>query len=576
MFNDLFPINWNDFHFLRPEFLWLLLPAALVLLMGLLTLRQEIGWKKIIAPHLRPYVIRKGSEGVKIAMQCVSFLVLVLGVLALAGPTWKKVEVPRQELETPMALLLDLSQSMMAEDLQPSRLERAKFKINDLLKHKPGARAALIGFAGTAHTVVPLTKDYEIIFSHLDGLSPNIMPFPGSNLEAALALADTVMAVTDAPGTVLVFSDDFEESHVSLLQNYMQNSKNRVEIIPMNTPSGSDVPAYNGRGTLRDTDGEVVHSALNQTVLSQVASLDGVEVHQLTLDGSDVELISKNISDNLKFTEKPEEKKDEWRDAGLLLVIPMALLLLLWFRKGWVLYGLCLFMLSSCGKVNSFEDLWFTPDYQGQRLSNKGDFEAAANHYTDPLRKGVAYFKAGDYDDAIRAFGNDTTANGAYNLGLAYFQNGDTLAAMQAFGMAAELDPGLEQAQKYRQQLADHFSGKDELSLEKAQEAQQDGQQGAAQNQQNDSMEDLGGGGQEATEEDMEKERLEETVTTDIRKGKELDEVPEDIGAQIQQQDNSKVLMQKVDDDPSLFLKRKFEYQVKKENIKPKADEKKW
>ena len=82
-------------------------------------------------------------------------------------------------------------------------------------------------------------------------------------------------------------------------------------------------------------------------------------------------------------------------------------------------------------------------------------------------------------------------------------------------------------------------------------------------------MEDLGGGGQEATEEDMQKERLEETVTTDIRKGKELDEVPDDIGAS-EPKANSKVLMQKVDDDPTLFLKRKFAYQLKLREEKEK------
>lgn len=569
MFDDLFPIDWAAFHFLRPNFLWLILPVAVVLIIGLLSFRQEIRWKAIIAPHLRPYVIQKGSEKIKLWMYLSGFVALSLGVLALAGPTWKKVELPGQELETPMVILLDLSQSMLAEDLQPSRLERAKFKIHDLLKHNPQARAALIGFAGTAHTIVPLTDDYDIILSHIDGLSPSVMPFPGSDLEAALLLADTVMSVTDAPGTVLILSDDFEEEQFSLLQTYTQNSGNKVEILAMNTEMGSEVPGA------RDADDSEVYSVLNPQVLGQLSSLEEIKVHRLTLDDSDVELISKGISDNLMFTEQPEEKDDDWRDAGLLLVIPMAVFILLWFRKGWVLYTMSALLFSSCAEVSSFEDLWYTADYQGQKLSEKGEYEEAAMHYDDPMRRGVAYYKAGEYEEAVRAFRDDTTANGAYNLGLAYFQNGDTAAAMLAFGEAVELDPDFAPAKQNQQLLAQHYSGQDELSMDKAEEAQKEGQQGSANNQQNDSMEDLGGGGQEATQEDMEKERLEETVTTDIRKAKELDEVPEDVGGQIQQ-DNSKVLMRKVDDDPSLFLKRKFEYQVKKENIKPRADAKKW
>src|SRR5690606_38931487 len=111
----------------------------------------------------------------------------------------------------------------------------------------------------TAHTIVPLTKDYDIILSHIDGLSPSVMPFPGSDMEAALALSDSVMAITDAPGTVLILSDDFEEEHFSLLRNYTQNSGKKVEILPMNTAAGSEVPAYRGNAALRDDEGNAVY-----------------------------------------------------------------------------------------------------------------------------------------------------------------------------------------------------------------------------------------------------------------------------------------------------------------------------
>jgi len=573
MFSDLFPIDWSAFYFLRPPFLWLLIPVLVVPLLGFLSIRQEVSWKKIIAPHLRQYVIRKGNNHVKILMNIALFLTLSFGVLALAGPTWKKTEEPGQELETPLVILLDLSQSMMADDLQPNRLERAKFKINDLIDHNPQARAALIGFAGTAHIIVPLTKDYDIILSHIDGLKPSIMPFPGSNLEDALALADTLMAVTEAPGTLFILSDDFEDSHFNLLQRFTESSGNKVIILPMNTEQGSEVPAFNGSGAMKDQDGNVVFSSLDNDILSRLASLEKVEVQPLTLDDSDVELISSAISRNLTFETNPEEMDDDWRDAGPLLIIPMAILLLFWFRKGWVIYVFSLFLLSSCSGVSDFADLWFTKDYQGQRLVNNGKYAEAADRFQDPMHKGVAYFKAGNYEEAIEAFKRDTTAEGTYNLGLAYFNNGDTAAALFAFGEAAELDPELESAKEARQQLAQLKGGTDEVKPEDAQEAQA---QQTAENIENKDMEDLGGGGQEATEEDMERERKEETVNTDIRKGKELDEVPDDVGSTSQQQDNSNVLMRKVDDDPSLFLERKFRFQVKKEKLKPKSDDKKW
>ncbi|MGX7835724.1 tetratricopeptide repeat protein, partial [Campylobacter fetus subsp. venerealis] len=92
------------------------------------------------------------------------------------------------------------------------------------------------------------------------------------------------------------------------------------------------------------------------------------------------------------------------------------------------------------------EDLWFTKDYQGQKLSDQGDFEEAAERFEDPLRKGVAYYKAGNYEAAIQEFKNDTSAYGAYNLGLAYYKNGDYYAAQDAFEEAEEMDPTMDQA----------------------------------------------------------------------------------------------------------------------------------
>ncbi len=575
MFDGIFPIDWEAFHFLRPQFLWLLVPAVLFVVIGLLSMRQETAWKKVIAPHLRPYVIKKGSEKTKFVMQLVLMLALGFGVLGLAGPAWKKVEVPGQELETPVVILLDLSQSMMATDLQPNRLERAKFKINDLLKQNPQARVALIGFAGTAHTIVPLTRDYEIITSHIDGLTPNVMPFPGSDLEGAFAMADSVMSVTDAPGTVLVLSDDVDEAEFAAIQSFVQAYPGRVEILPMNTDAGAEVPMPHSRAFFKDSEGNPVHSSLDRQILSRLSSIDRVSVHELTLDDSDVALISKKISDNLKFTEKPEEKDDAWQDMGLLLVIPMATLLLLWFRRGWVIYSLVLLAFTSCTDGSKFADLWYTPDYQGQKLSEKGDFAQAAQRYDDPMRKGVANFKAGNYADAIEDFKEDTTAHGAYNLGLAYFQSGDTLAAMLAFQTASELDPGFAPAQQAKQQMQQMPRGEDDMTPQKAEEAQDGAQGKQAQNRQNDSMEDLGGGGQEATKKDMETSRNEETVTSNVHMGKELDEVPEDVSSSIQPM-TGKMLMRKVDDDPALFLQRKFEYQVKKNNLKPQADGKKW
>lgn len=531
-------ISWEDFHFLRPVFLWLLLPLLVSLLLGLISLREELKWQKVIAPHLRPYIIKKGSEFLKKRMQVLLFLLTAIAIFGLSGPTWKTIEVPGKTLETPVVVLLELSQSMLETDLQPTRLERARFKINDLLDANPRARIALIGFAGTAHTVVPLSSDYKIIKSHLGGLSPGIMPLAGYNLEEALQLADTLTAVSSAPGTVIIFSDDFNAESFELLQAYSLSGRNRLEIFPVNTEGRNEI-------------------------LTKLNSIEDIKVHQLTLDKSDVEFLSASIKASLEFQEEDEKKDDDWLDRGLWFAIPFALFILFAFRRGRVIFSFLLIVsLSSCDGNSSFIDLWQTKDFQAQKAYEQGHFDEAAGLFTDPLRKGASFYKAGSYQEAIQSFSQDTTAMGAYNLGLAYYKNGDFAAAEFAFGKALEMNPELGDARTNQDLIQEILVGMDEADQGQANEASEEELAG---NVENKDMEDLGGGGQEATKEDMEKERKEETVATDVRKGKELDEVPEDFESG-KQDESQKVLMRKVDDDPALFLKRKFAYQLKKRN----------
>ena len=574
MEDSILHINWEDFHFLRPGLLWLLAPILFILIIGLSGLRESIKWKHVIAPHLRPFMIQQGSDQVKKWMHIGLFTVLSLAAIGSAGPTWRQIELPEKILETPFVILLDLSQSMMATDIQPSRLERAKFKISDLLEAKPGANIALIAYAGSAHTVVPLTKDYKIIKSHLKSLSPNIMPVPGTDLQAALTLCKTMISKTNAPGTTLIVTDDFEDNSFEFINEFAMDPKNKVVIMPMNTTTGSTIPSGKRNAQVRDARGEIVTSSLNINIINKLASVENINISALTLDKSDMKLLAKNISENLQFKEAKEEKENNWKDEGLWLVLPLAIFLLLWFRKGWVLYS-CLILVSfgSCNQESKFKDLWLTKDYQAQQAYDKDNYHEAAELYSDPLYEGIAWYKEGNYEKAIEAFEKDSSAIGAYNLGLSYYKHGDFEAAELAFGKASELDPEFEEADKNKALMNQLITEIDPASAEEAEEAPPN--QKKAQNIENKDSEDLGGGGQKATDEDMKKERKEETVGTDMRTGKEMDEVPPDFESG-NSENSQKVLMRKVDDDPALFLKRKFKHQAKTKQLKARNKDITW
>ncbi len=588
MEDNVLHIDWDVFHFLRPELLWLFAPLIIVSIIVMFSIKEEVKWAKVIAPHLRPYVIQKGSEKFKKIMQILVLISIGLGILGVAGPTWKKYELPEKTLESPLIIALDLSQSMMAKDIQPTRLERAKFKISDLLEANPKARIALIGFAGTAHTIIPLTKDYKIIESHISSLKPSIMPFPGSDLDAALKLTDSIKSVTTAPATLLLITDDLSENNFQQLQNFVNQGNVTVHIMPMNTPSGSEIPDPRFRNrTMKDADGNTVISSLNTLVLAKLKSIKNINITSLTLDKTDMQLLATDIASKVKFNEEQDETDQDWDDNGMFLAIPFAVLVLYWFRKGWVLFSMLTILTLNIGcreqgtpKINKektaekFKDLWYSKDYQGQKAYNEGKYAAAAQFFKDPVHKGAAYFKYGDYESAIVEFKKDSTAVGKYNLGVAFYKNGDYLQAKNAFEEAIAINPHMNGVQKNLDQTRLVLSELSDSNLDKTMEVID---QGRADNIENEGLEDLGGGGQEATEKDMEKERKEETTQTDIVKAEELEELPDDYDPDKQPPISAqKILLRKIDDDPALFTQKKFIHQVKIRKMKPKNNLTKW
>ena len=179
------------------------------------------------------------------------------------------------------------------------------------------------------------------------------------------------------------------------------------------------------------------------------------------------------------------------------------------------------------------------------------------------MHKGVAYFKAGDFLSAETAFAQDSSTTGLYNLGLTYAKLGKLDEAKIVFEKVLERDPNNTNAANNLDHITGAIAELGELAPE---EVGLNTQKDRAKNERNKSPEDLSGGGQEATEKQMQKERLEETVETDQRKGKELDELPDDFESGNGEIPKN-ILMRKVDDDPALFLTKKFKYQVKKKLV---------
>ncbi len=568
MLEEIKNINWEEFHFLRTEYLWVVIPISVVVLIGFLFYRDPNPWKKHVAKHLQPYVIQKGTAWKSRVIQLSVLVMFAIGFIGFLGPTWDEIKTPVKKIESQFVIALDLSKSMLAKDISPTRLERAKFKIHDLLNANPRAETSLIVFAGSTHNAIPFTTDYKIIKDQLDGLKPTMMPIKGTEFGVLFNRIDTLFSDNKAEGKILLITDDLADLSIEEVSVFMQQNNTRLFIYPFATPNGAKIPSYNK------------NSALDLEKLNSLSAMENVAVLEMTLDDSDVKDLAKVISDELVFEDKQDAEEENWKDNGYWLLFPLTFLFLFSFRKGWALNLILIAVIfSSCSDQDNksstdftFNDLWYTQEYQAQKEYEAKNYLEAATKFNDPMHKGVAYFKAGDFLSAQTAFAQDTTVSGLYNLGLTYAKLGQLAESQAIFEKVLQKDPSNENANSNLKQITLAIEQLDALTPE---EAALNEEKQNSKNEQNDSPEDLSGGGQEATKKDMEKERKEETVETEQRKGKELDELPDDFKAGTGELPKN-ILMRKVDDDPALFLTKKFRYQIKKKLVEVKKPIHKW
>jgi Ca-activated chloride channel family protein len=326
-------IALENFHFLRP--LWLLvIPFAIWLHLRLRRqFKAAAGWKNVIAPHLLQYLTVDGTSDKWLRPYQLMTAALILTSVALSGPTWQRVITPFTEDKAPFIIALQMTPTMLATDQQPTRLERAKQKIRDLLERRQGARTAVIAYAGSAHAVLPLTDDSGLIGIYLESILPGVMPRDGNDATLALKLAEDMLAKDEAAGTILFMTDGIDRTNAATFAEHQSTSTDQVLLLgfggdtesPINTDQagGKSLGLIDGYAPAIDTGG-----------LKEIASASGTTLVRATPDGTDIDTISRRITSNLVNAIDSDENL-QWRDFGYYLLWPLAFLILLWSRRGW-------------------------------------------------------------------------------------------------------------------------------------------------------------------------------------------------------------------------------------------------
>lgn len=411
------------FHFLRP--FWL---AALPLVAWMWWLIRphragRAALPDMIAPHLAA-ALQVRSDG-RTRILPIDGVALGLGliVLAVAGPAWTRMPNPLIADTAPLVVALKVTDSMMSADLAPTRLDRARFKVLDLIAARAGARTALIAYAGSAHNVSPLTQDPNILRPLLEGLKPEVMPKDGANAGAALALANSVLQEAQTAGAILFVLDDLDPADIAAFNAETDPPRPPVVFL-LTLPKGQDV-----------------------TQLQQVNN--ATTVH-LSADDSDVRQIERRVKAAYEAALAGDDRL-QWQDRGWWLVWPAALLMLVWFRRGWTMRWAIVAMLGlmmpGAARADGWRDWFATPDQQGQIAYDNKDFARARALFQDPFRRGHAMMKAGQYAQAAEVLARVDTAEAAFAQAYAHVRNREYRPAIAAYEVALQRCPDFPEAQ---------------------------------------------------------------------------------------------------------------------------------
>lgn len=294
----------SAFHFERPLWLLALLPAVALWLIERRSSDSLQQWRRVIDPALLPYLVVGTERSRRVTPSDWLFVAWIIGAIAVAGPAWQREPSPFADAKPAVAVVLKVTPSMETQDLAPTRLDRARQKLSDILAQREGASTALIAYAGSSHIVLPATPDSSVVLDLAKALSPRIMPKQGDDLQAALALADRALASSASGGAILLLADTMGPQ-----PGEWPRLDKPVTVLALLAP-----------GTPADAFGTIPRA----------------DVIATTPDGADVAAVVRRL-DSGDAAASVAGEGEHWREAGYWLTPLLALMALLWFRRGWVL-----------------------------------------------------------------------------------------------------------------------------------------------------------------------------------------------------------------------------------------------
>lgn len=480
----------DTFHFLRPAWLLALLPSAWLVWQLLRHRHHANVWLRVCDPHLLPsLLLGRDPQRQRWPLYALA-IAWVVGLIALAGPTWSHLPQPLFRVAHTRVFVLDLSKSMDATDLKPNRITRARFKLLDMLKQSREGQSALIAFAGDAFTVTPLTNDTETIASLVPTLIPDLMPSQGSRLDAGLNIAAEVLQQAGARHAEIIVLTDGAENTTAARDSAAVLAKNghRVHLVAVGTPQGGPIPVSGG-GFMKDSKGAIVIPQLDHLELQQIAAAGSGQFTLIRADDDDLrQVLVRPLRDATAQDDGGNRRTAQWREEGPWLVLFLLPIAAAAFRRGWLATLIWVPFVLPPSPAYAFEwESWFArPDQQGARALERGDPATASTLFQDPNWRASAHYRSGNFDAAAKDFAMIDNAEGQYNYGNALAKLGRLPEALQAYEKALADAPDhldakqnrdivqkLLKDQQQKEQSSDSQKSDEQQSKDKQSDAQQ-------------------------------------------------------------------------------------------------------
>lgn len=468
----------HQFHFLQPAWLLGLLVLPLLFWMGVRGDASHRALSRLVDPELLPHLVTGAARHARWPSGLLT-LGWALGVLALAGPTWSRVTEPMFADHAAQVVAISLSQHMLARDVPPSRMERARYKARDLLLANQDGLNALLGYAGQSFVVAPLTSDAHSLDALLDAMSPDVMPVDGNN--AAQAIEQGAKLIHDAKlgnGSIVMIADDADTSAQAAARAAWLSGV-RVSVLGIGTSQGAPVSQAGG-GFVRDDQGNIVVARRDDQNLQALAEAGHGRYMAMTANGDDVAALHALLQPTRHASIAEGQGGDVWEDRGPWLLLPLLLVAAIAFRRGWVLLLplVLLPVLPTNANASGWQDWWQRPDQQAASALRRGDAAQAQQLAKDPAWHGAAAYRAKDYAAAAQALDQVKSADAQYNLGNALAKLGRYSDALKAYDRALQLDSHNEDARINRKAVEEAMRKQQQKASSQQQQQQSGGQSG--------------------------------------------------------------------------------------------------